>query len=77
MPLIEALARRLKREPERAPAAGEPASLRARSRAALLRPATLAVVLIVLTAAVGTATLTANDDLVLIERGLTGPRNAQ
>ena len=77
VPQIEALARRLKRDPDRAPAADERALLPARSRAALLRPATLAVVLIVLTASVGTATLTANGDLVLIERGLTGPRNAQ
>jgi len=77
VPLIEALSRRRKREPTDAPGAGGREALPARPRTVPLRPASIAVVLIVLTALVGTATLTANDDLVLIERGLTGPRNAQ
>lgn len=77
VPLIEALARRLKRDQAAPAPAGDSATPRSRPLAGLLRPATLAVVLIVLTAFVGTATLTDNDDLVLIERGLTGPRNAQ
>ena len=77
VPLFEALARRRKGEEGSPPAEGADVPLPARPRPAALAPASLAVVLIVLTAFVGTATLTANDDLVLIERGLTGPRNAQ
>ncbi|MBW3607759.1 MAG: RnfABCDGE type electron transport complex subunit D [Actinobacteria bacterium] len=42
-----------------------------------VRPATLAVAIIAVTAAVGTAALADNQDLIYIERGLTGPRNAQ
>jgi hypothetical protein len=42
-----------------------------------LPPATIAVALIALTAVVGTAALAGNRDLVYIEQGLTGPRNAQ
>lgn len=42
-----------------------------------LRPATVAVAIIAVTAVVGTAALADNQDLIYIERGLTGPRNAQ
>ena len=42
-----------------------------------VRPATLAVALIALTAFAGTVALADNQDLIYIERGLTGPRNAQ
>lgn len=71
VPLIDALARRL-----RDPAAEPRPRLRIR-REELLRPVTLAVVIIVATAAIGTAALADNDDLIYIEQGLTGPRNAQ
>jgi hypothetical protein len=71
VPLIDALARRL-----REPAAGPRPRLRIR-REELLRPVTLAVVIIVATAAIGTAALADNDELIYIEQGLTGPRNAQ
>ena len=42
-----------------------------------LAPATIAVAMIVATAAVGTAALADNRDLIFIEQGLTGPRTAQ
>jgi hypothetical protein len=79
VPQIETLSRRLGRRHDDAAATALPARapLRTRLGAAARRPASIAVLIIVLTAFVGTATLATNDDLVLIERGLTGPRNAQ
>lgn len=77
VPLIEAAARRT--DARRRPHADAPASARTRpaftTRA--LRPATLAVAMIAATAVIGTAALANNRDLTYIERGLTGPRNAQ
>ncbi len=77
VPLIEAATRLRGREAAEAPAGTDPPALSARWRTAVQRPASVAVALIVLSASVGTATLTANDDLILIERGMAGPRNAQ
>ena len=75
VPLIEAGARRLReRRGLEAPEAVVP---RTPWLAAIRRPASVAVLLIVLTAFAGTASLARDNDLVLIERGLTGPRNAQ
>lgn len=42
-----------------------------------LRPASVAVAIIAITAVAGTATLAGNRDLVYIEQGLVGKRNAQ
>ncbi len=42
-----------------------------------LRPATIAVIILSATALAGTAALAHDKDLIYIERGLTGPRNAQ
>lgn len=76
VPLIERLAQRRRRaagaEEER-----EPALRLALPRPTSLRPASVAVVLIAVTALAGTIALTGNEDLFFIERGLTGPRNAQ
>ena len=77
VPMIESVARRTS---GRHATSGEPAPPSPpRSALALtaLRPATIAVALIALTAVVGTAALADNEDLIYIERGLTGPRNAQ
>ena len=78
VPMIEAAAARIS-ERRRAPAAAAPAPRRRPPRLGLpaLRPATLAVAIIAVTAVVGTAALADNEDLIYIERGLTGPRNAQ
>ena len=79
VPLIESLARRTSgRNQALDDAAAAPAAT-PRPAFALRRlsPATLAVVLIAMTAVVGTAALADNQDLVFIEQGLTGPRNAQ
>jgi len=46
-------------------------------RGTALRPANIAVIIIAATALAGTASLAHNRDLIYIERGLTGPRNAQ
>ncbi len=76
VPAIERLS--LPRARDRGDAAGAGGGdAPARRGRAPLRAASVAVVVIVLTASVGTAALAKNDDLVLIERGLTGPRNAQ
>ncbi|MCP9490522.1 MAG: hypothetical protein MSC31_11690 [Solirubrobacteraceae bacterium MAG38_C4-C5] len=79
VPVIEAVTRRLQRGPgspsEASPA--QPPPLRGRLGAGALRPASIAVVIIALTAVVGTAALADNKDLYYIERGLTGPVNAQ
>ena len=61
VPLIEALAARTR------------PTLRLRG----LQPATAAVAIIAVTAVAGTAALADNEDLVLIEQGLVGKRNAQ
>ena len=66
VPLIESLASRT---------SARQRPLRVRLRA--VGPATLAVAIIAVTAVVGTAALADNQDLIYIERGLTGPRNAQ
>jgi hypothetical protein len=79
VPFIDLAARRLRRKPEDAMAPAPPPAW-PRLRIANLRalaPATLAVALIVATAAVGTAALAGNRDLIYIEQGLTGPRTAQ
>jgi Na+-translocating ferredoxin:NAD+ oxidoreductase RnfD subunit len=75
VPLIEAAARRLRAR--RDPEATEAVESREPWRVAIRRPANIAVLLIVLIAFAGTASLARDNDLVLIERGLTGPRNAQ
>jgi hypothetical protein len=75
VPMIDRLSERRRR------AAGEEVAVaeapRARPRLGGLRPTSIAVALIAATALAGTVALTANDDLFFIERGLTGPRNAQ
>ena len=71
VPFIDAVARR-----RRAPAEEPRPRLRIPGREAL-RPATLAVIMIVAVASIGTAALASNQDLIYIEQGLTGPRNAQ
>lgn len=78
VPLIESFAGR---SAGRAPASGDAPAPSPEPRPALarrpLRPVMVAVALIALTAVVGTAALADNQDLVYIEQGLTGPRNAQ
>jgi Na+-translocating ferredoxin:NAD+ oxidoreductase RnfD subunit len=79
VPSIDLVARRRRAAPEDAlpTAAPEPwPRLRLPGRTAL-RPAAVAVALIVATATVGTAALAGNKDLVYIEQGLVGKRNAQ
>jgi hypothetical protein len=79
VPLIDAAARRW-RAPREEPASGAPAGPRAPFGFApreLLRPVTVALILIAATAAIGSAALADNEDLIYIEQGLTGPRNAQ
>lgn len=77
VPMIDAAARRVSARRDalaHAPPAARrlrPAGLRAVSAT------TIAVAMIAVTAVVGTAALADNRDLVYIERGLTGPRNAQ
>ncbi len=75
VPLIEHIAQRQRRSAQHE-GAGLVSSLRALGAGAF-RPTSLAVILIVVTAVAGTAALADNRDLVFIERGLTGPRNAQ
>ena len=79
VPLIDAAARRLgdRRDPAIAPPPPAPRWRTSPIALGAVRPATIAVVLIALTAVIGTAALADNRDLVFIERGLTGPRNAQ
>ena len=78
VPTIESIARRMtaRRLP---PDASAPAPAQRSPSLAVraLRPPTLAVAIIAVTAVVGTAALADNRDLIYIERGLTGPRNAQ
>ncbi len=78
VPLIELAVRRLRERPRtsQAPAADAPAPVVSVLGGAL-RPVSIAVILIAVFALVGTAALADNQDLILIERGLTGPRNAQ
>ena len=79
VPLIESIARRTSgrtQTSDDASAAASPPPRPALVRRPL-RPAMIAVALIALTAVVGTAALADNEDLVYIEQGLTGPRNAQ
>jgi len=77
VPLIETIGRRLARETGPAGPPPELAFRATRLRAVAMRPTSFAVAIIVLIAAVGTIKLASNDDLILIERGLTGPRTAQ
>ena len=77
VPAIEAAARRLHRGPgSPADAAPEPLPL-AKKLGGSLRPASIAVAVIAVTAVLGTAALADDQDLFYIERGLTGPLNAQ
>jgi len=79
VPLIEIAARRLRERSGqfRAPVAVGPAPLAGGRGARALRPASIAVILIAVFALAGTASLAQNEDLIFIERGLAGPRNAQ
>jgi len=76
VPLIEFAARRLRQAPEQAAAPALVPALR-RLSARALSPTSIAVILITVIAVAGTAALAGNEDLIFIERGLTGPRNAQ
>ncbi len=76
VPLIELAARRLRQRSEHDEVPGLAASLRTLGAGAF-GPTRIAVILITVTAVVGTAALAQNRDLIFIERGLTGPRNAQ
>ncbi len=80
VPLIDSASGRLRRGPDGDLAAAKsvkPPSLSRRLRAGTLTPATIAVIIIALTAVVGTAALAGDKDLTYIERGLTGKRTAQ
>ena len=79
VPAIEAATRRLQagRDPLSDTAAVQSLPLSERLGAAARRPASVAVVIIAVTAVVGTMSLAGNEDLYYIERGLTGPLNAQ
>lgn len=76
VPLIELAARRLRQRSEHDEVPGLASSLRTLGAGAF-GPTRIAVILITVTAVVGTAALAQNRDLIFIERGLTGPRNAQ
>lgn len=79
VPLIEAATRRFQGE-RRSPSDTAPAeSLPHSSRlgAGALRPVSIAVVIIAVTAVAGTVALAGDENLFYIERGLTGPLNAQ
>ena len=79
VPLIDAAAARHRR-PAPVPADIPPSATRSPSAPRpprALRPASIAVAIIAVTAVVGTAALADDKDLTYIERGLTGPRNAQ
>ncbi|MGI8624021.1 MAG: hypothetical protein ACR2NB_11185 [Solirubrobacteraceae bacterium] len=71
VPLIDALGRRLGRE------AGERSPLSGWWGARAFSATSIAMAVIALTAVTGTVALAGNRDLGFIERGLTGPRNAQ
>lgn len=78
VPMIESLARRTGARRQAGTRDSAPAPRRSPSFSfGAVRPATVAVALIAVTAVVGTAALADNQDLIYIERGLTGPRNAQ
>ncbi|MDP8968429.1 MAG: hypothetical protein M3N04_07510, partial [Actinomycetota bacterium] len=77
VPLIEAAAARISERRQAPTAAPAPPRRPPRLGLRALRPATLAVAIIAVTAVTGTAALADNEDLIYIERGLTGPRNAQ
>ncbi len=77
VPLIDHLAQRLRARPGQGPATSEPGPRFRPALPQLLRPATIAMIIIVATASIGTAALANNEDLIYIEQGLTGPRNAQ
>jgi Na+-translocating ferredoxin:NAD+ oxidoreductase RnfD subunit len=79
VPLIEAATRRFQGE-RRSPsdtAPAEPLPLSSRLGAGALRPVSIAVVIIAVTAVAGTVALAGDENLFYIERGLTGPLNAQ
>ena len=77
VPLIETAARRLRGEQDDPSSAAPALPLSKRLTAGALNPARVAVVIIAVTAVAGTAALAKNEDLIYIERGLTGPGNAQ
>jgi len=77
VPMIESVARRTSGRHATSGVPAPPSPPRSGVALGALRPATIAVALIALTAVVGTAALADNQDLIYIERGLTGPRNAQ
>ncbi len=79
VPLIDAAARWFRGTPGGRLALAAPGlvALRGMLRPAALRPSNIAVIIIAVTALAGTAALAQNNDLIYIERGLTGPRNAQ
>jgi hypothetical protein len=54
-----------------------PPGLAGRVAAALRRPAVVAAMIVAVAAPVNTAMLAGNDQVMLIERGLTGEANAQ
>jgi len=75
VPMLEAATRRIGTPQGGAtPLPSSPSTWLARRA---VQPATLAVAIIALTAVVGTAALADNHDLLYIEQGLAGPRNAQ
>jgi len=76
VPLIELAARRIAEPRDRRPAP-DSLPLSARLRLAALNPATIAVVIIALTAVAGTAALANDKQVTAIELGLTGKRNPQ
>ncbi len=79
VPAIEAASRRLqaRRDSPSDTAPAQPVPPAKRLGAGALRPASVAVVIIAVTAVAGTMSLAGNEDLYYIERGLTGPLNAQ
>ncbi len=83
VPLIERAGRQLRRGTLAAPDGFSPADsvpdvpLRRRLAVAARRPAVVAAAIIAVAAPVDTALLAGNEQLILIERGQTGDRNAQ
>ncbi|MBW3626075.1 MAG: RnfABCDGE type electron transport complex subunit D [Actinobacteria bacterium] len=79
VPLIEALARRIEGPAVDivAVTGGAARPLRPRLRAAVRNPAIIAAAIVAVAAPLNTAALAGNDQLILIERGLTGEANAQ
>ena len=76
VPLIDSLSRRMSNDLVGPEVPVAKAGF-ARWRACVFQPGRIAVVIIFVTALVGTATLGSNRDLVFIERGIAGSRGAQ